>query len=440
VQKFRFHERHKRAALSGRGRRFAVFVASLLLLFGAGAWSGSGRAGAQETVTLRYFTWAGGQAAQYIREDFIEPFEELYPHIKIEYEAVGFGEFFDKLLAYYAAGQAPDLMHMSVGYVYDYAKLGILRNLQPLFDRDLDPNDFFMEPFKAMRYPDMESGDLYGIPFAFVMSTFYYNRSMFDEMGLEHPAEAWTWDDVREAGRKLTRDTDADGRPDRWGFHANYGYILFDLLIHAFGGRILDDEFNVVVDQPQAIAAAQFLVDMIHSDGIAPGVAADGNGLFRQGMLGMHVANISDLSSFRETASFNWDVALMPAGPEKRVVRLWPDSFAISATSQHVEEAWEYIKFVITQTQMDRYSGSRKVPVYRALATSPEWLEEDLPPNKLIFIQQIPYGHPLEFRPNWGVWDGARASALRPAFLGQEPIEFGMQRWAQAIRNAVAMQ
>ena len=55
----------------------------------------------------------------------------------------------------------------------------------------------------------------------------------------------------------------------------------------------------------------------------------------------------------------------------------------------------------------------------------------------MIFIQQVPYGHPLEFRPNWGVWDGAGRRRFAPAFLGQEPIEFGMQRWAQAIRNAV---
>ena len=223
------------------------------------ALTAPGPALADEPVTLRYFTWAGGTSAQHIREDFIEPFQELYPHITIEYEAVGFGEFFDKLLAYYAAGQAPDLMHMSVGYVYDYADLGILLNLQPLVDRDLNTADFFMEPFKAMRYPDMEAGDLYGIPFAFVMSTFYYNQSMFDQMGLTYPDETWTWEDVRDVGRKLVRDTDADGQPDRWGFHSSYDYKLLDPLIHAFGGQILDSEFNVMVDQPQSVAAAPVL-------------------------------------------------------------------------------------------------------------------------------------------------------------------------------------
>ena len=31
----------------------------------------------------------------------------------------------------YAERDAPDLMHVSVGYVYDYAARGLLLNLQP---------------------------------------------------------------------------------------------------------------------------------------------------------------------------------------------------------------------------------------------------------------------------------------------------------------------
>src|SRR5690606_26513701 len=248
----------------------AVFALAMLLPASAAAQE------QPEPVTLRYFTWAGGTTAQYIREDFIEPFQELYPHITIEYEAVGFREFFDKLITYYVSGNAPDLMHMSVGYVYDFADLALLLNLQPYFDRDLNPDDFFMEPFKAMRYPSMETGDLYGIPFAFVMSAFYYNETLFDVTGLAYPDESWTWENVREAGKRIAHDTDGDGVIDRWGFHANFDYKLLDMVIHAFGGRILDEDHNVLVDQPEAVRAAQFLVDMIHEDQIAPGIRANG--------------------------------------------------------------------------------------------------------------------------------------------------------------------
>ena len=388
-----------------------------------------------EPVTLRYFTWDGGLESQQIREDLIEPFQELYPHITIEHEAVPFSQFFDKLTTYIAGGEAPDLIHMSVGYVYDFADLGLLLNLQPYFDRDLNPDDFFMEPFKAMRYPSMETGDLYGIPFAFVMSAFYYNETLFDVTGLAYPDESWTWENVREAGKRIAHDTDGDGVIDRWGFHANFDYKLLDMVIHAFGGRILDEDHNVLVDQPEAVRAAQFLVDMIHEDQIAPGIRANGNNLFQQGQLAMHVTNIFDLQFFRDTMENDWNVALMPAGPAQRVVRLWPTASPFPRVPG-IPGSLEFIKFVITGT---RWTATAAHAGYRSTGAChlPEWLEPDQRPDKMIFIQQVAYGHPLEFRPNWGEWNSARNAALQPAFLGEEPVQFGMEKWAQAIRNAI---
>ena len=119
-------------------KRSVVGTGIVLLLFVALASSPSG-AQQQEKIRLHYFTWAGGAAADYIREDFIEPFQELNPHIEIYYEAVSFGQFFDKLVTYHLAGTPPDLMHMSVGYVNEYAANGMLLNLQPLFEARPEP-------------------------------------------------------------------------------------------------------------------------------------------------------------------------------------------------------------------------------------------------------------------------------------------------------------
>ena len=315
----------------------------------------------------------------------------------------------------------------------------MLLNLQPLFERDLNPDDFFLEPMKAVRYPSMEDGDLYAIPFAFVLTSLYYNKGLFDDAGLMYPDDDFTWEDVRTYGRTLTRDRDGDGVMDQWGFFSTRNYTLLDPVIHAFGGRILDDDYNVVVTSPEAVAGAQFLVDLIHQDRVAPhpNLGFNQTVLFQQGNLAMSVALTNNIHEYRQVGdTLDWDVALMPIGPAGRVVRLWPDSFAISAQSPNVEAAWEYIKFVITQDKMDRYSGERKVPIYKPLATSAEWLELDKVPNKMKFIEAIPYGHPLEFRPNWGEWDGQR-SLLNPAWYGEMPVEQALANWGQAIENAV---
>jgi len=421
------------SALAAAGTLLASLLAPLLLNLSAAA---------QEPITLRYFTWDAGPAIQSIYEDFIEPFEALHPHIKIEHEATDFGTYWNKLLTYYAAGLSPDLMHMSVGYVYEYAEEGLLLNLQPLFDRDLNPADFFLEPMKAVRYPSMETGDLYAMPFSFVMSTTYYNKTLFDQTGVAYPSSGWTYDDLREIGRRLVRDENGDGMPERWGFHSNYDYQLLEPVIHAFGGRVLDDEFNVAVTQPGAVAGVQYLVDLIHRDQVAPplDLLGDRNAAFRNAQVAMIIANSFDLGTYRELADFDWDVVTLPEGPARRVNRVWPDSFAISSKvpQEHQEAAWEFIKFVVTSTKVDAYyHGARRIPIYRPLAESLEWLEAGRTPNKQVFIESIATGEPLEFRPNWGDWHNARAATLRPAWLGQIPVEQALLDWAQAIANAI---
>jgi multiple sugar transport system substrate-binding protein len=421
------------------GRGAACLVVVLVTLVVLSLATGLATA-EEEKIKLHYLTWAGGASADYIREDFIEPFQKLHPNIEITYEAVSFANFPDKYLTYYIAGNAPDLIHLSVGWVYDWAEKGMLTNLQPLFNRDLNPNLFFAEPLNAMRYPSMSNGDLYGMPFAFVLTSLFYNKTMFDNRGLQYPTLSWSWNDTREAAKKLVRDVDGDGKTDAWGFYSAHTYTTLDPIIHSFGGSILDDNFNVTLDQPKAVDAARFMVDLIHKDGVAPNpavVSTSGINLFAQGNMGMLIENISQISLFRQS-QFDWDVAVMPTGPEKRVVRLWPDSFGISSQSKNVEAAWEYVKFVVTQKEMDRYSGSRKVPIYRPLAISPEWLEKDQLPNKMMFIEAIAYGDPLEFRPRWGEWNDLKGNALAPAWRGQMAIETAMKNAADAIRRVLA--
>lgn len=130
---------YKRTLTSALG--LVLFVS--LLVLGTPIYSDDT---SDEVIELYYFTWATGANYNYIQEDLIEPFEALHPNIKIHHEAVPGGEFWDKLPVLIASGQAPDLIHMSVGYIFDYARKGLLENLQPYFDRDLNEDDFFMEP------------------------------------------------------------------------------------------------------------------------------------------------------------------------------------------------------------------------------------------------------------------------------------------------------
>lgn len=57
---------------------------------------------------------------------------------------------------------------------------------------------------------------------------FFKEAGIFNEFDEPGPPSDWTWREFREFSRKLTRDTDGDGKTDRWGFVAEQ--YKFDLL------------------------------------------------------------------------------------------------------------------------------------------------------------------------------------------------------------------
>ena len=45
----------------------------------------------------------------------------------------------------------------------------------------------------------------------------YFAPEIFADAGVDLPTDDWTYDDLRDAAAKLTRDTDDDGKSDSWG-------------------------------------------------------------------------------------------------------------------------------------------------------------------------------------------------------------------------------
>ena len=70
----------------------------------------------------------------------------------------------------------------------------------------------------------------------------YYNKDLFDKAGVAYPTNDWTWNDMLAAAKKLTLDTNKDGKIDQWGFAVNNIVWVWAGFVWGNGGDILSPD------------------------------------------------------------------------------------------------------------------------------------------------------------------------------------------------------
>ena len=120
-------------------------------------------------------------------------------------------------------------------------------------------------------------------------------------------------------------------------------------------------------------------------------------------------------------SGFNFGVGPIPRGPEAEgdTAYGWSDMTAVGATTEHPEEAWALISCLSGPNRTIDLTDDGKIPVYRPVALSDEWLELDqLPANKRYLLEWADYVGPTSFTPGWGEWRGYVGGAGFTGYAG----------------------
>jgi multiple sugar transport system substrate-binding protein len=171
---------------------------------------------------------------------------------------------------------AYDMMHTGAGGAKDYGLSGFLLPLPMPPDAD----DFFQGDLRQY----MVAETLYGLPMITDTNILFWRTDLFEAAGLDPARPPQTYEELREYAIRLT--TDVNGlHPGEEGFDPNnidvYGFGFKGVAglasswewynyLYAFGGDLMDDEFNVTIDSPEAVASLQWVVDNFREFGIYP--------------------------------------------------------------------------------------------------------------------------------------------------------------------------
>jgi ABC-type glycerol-3-phosphate transport system substrate-binding protein len=171
---------------------------------------------------------------------------------------------------------AYDMMHTGAGGAKDYGLSGYLLPLPMPPDAD----DFFQGDLQQYMVGDT----VYGLPMVADTNILYWRTDLFEAAGLDPNQPPTTYDELREYAIRLT--TDVNGlHPGDEGFDPNnievYGLGFKGVsglasswewynYLYAFGGDLMDDQFNITIDSPEAVASLQWVVDNLRVHGIYP--------------------------------------------------------------------------------------------------------------------------------------------------------------------------
>jgi arabinogalactan oligomer / maltooligosaccharide transport system substrate-binding protein len=309
-------------------------------------------------ITLTYwYTESPPERRTILR--LIDQFEHLNPHIIINPVYVPFYTARNAFISAAQAGEAPDVLRSDVGWVTEFASQHYLLNINS-YVSPIDLSDYQGGPLKgAPLVYDEYNGYLYGLPQVTDFLALLYNKAY-----ISSPPR--TMFDFETDAKNATRST-APGAPT-YGFETN-GLSYYTLpFLWAFGGGMLDQHGNILVNSPGSKAGLEFLLRLQNRDKVMPpqvGVGAGGQDMvqdFMSGRTAMIIDGPFDILRILTGTAFrrhpgNLGVAGIPTCPPHAATchtgqtgsPLGGQSYVISASTGHPNEAYNFIRFMSSE-------------------------------------------------------------------------------------------
>lgn len=211
---------------------------------------------------VKLVVWDWIQSRIDLLKTYTAEYTQMNPDVTFEFQPLSLGQYPDKLTASLAAGIPPDLLFFHNGFTSQFS--GSLEpfpeNLFPLAQIRADHIAF--DQAYLIKPGDKQ---FYFLPAGITTGVIFYNKDLWDAAGLA--AAPKTWDDLRLAGRKLTRRA-GDGKLQVAGLSINGSiWTMFTDMVYQQGGWLFNEKGNGAnIDTVEGRRALNYMADVVFSD------------------------------------------------------------------------------------------------------------------------------------------------------------------------------
>lgn len=364
-------------------------------------------------------------------EEVAAAFEEAHPDADVQIEVVPWDVLLQKLTTDISGNANADLSIIGTRWLIDFVDQGIAAPLDEYMT-----DDFKERFFPVFLEPSVMEGQTYGLPMAASARAMYYNKTLFEEAGIEEVPG--TWDELAEAAEKISALGD-----DIAGFGLQGKEIETDVYFYyafwAFGGELVEEDGTSGLDTEAGYDAAALYKSLIDSGATQPGVTSynreDVQNLFKQGKVGMMItAPFLSNQIADEAPDLDYGVAAIPAGPEgDRGTYGVTDSIIMFENSENKDLAWEFLDLLFTTEWRQKFTaGEGFLPVNPEVAEMPEFADN---PDLKEFTALLPDARFAPVIPGWEEIASITSDAVQTIYLGNAEPQEALDGAAQEING-----
>lgn len=369
--------------------------------------------------------WFGSEEEEKAIRESVAEFEQAYPGYRVTLQPVEWLRYQEKVMTMLLGRRPPDVARMSVQWCKRYQLLGAFADISPW----VSPEE--REDFVPARLASCQAeNQLFGLPHTSVGLMVFYNRTLFEQAGVnvpDSPQTTWNWEEFSEAARTVQQKT---GVKYGWGVYR--GWFPFLTFLYQNGGQLLQDHTPGFTN-PQNREALEWFVDQ-HQTGIAPQASWTHGGdsaetLFLRGDCAMALTGNWRLSTFSaRIEDFDWDVTFLPR-KKRRATNVGGENLVVFKTPK-AESAALLVRFLTSPQPMEKFcTGTMFLPTRQTL------LDKDLPYRLRAGAMQKFALQSRDFEEAWAAEQStAEFAMIEDAFLKQiELAVLGFQSPAASL-------
>lgn len=360
-------------------------------------------------LTLTVSGWASSPAEYSLVQTNLNKFQKSHPNIQVRWTPYLGNDYPTQMQNNFANGTMPDVFYLQPRMVPEYVTDGKLLNLSPYMARDhIEASSYyFVNTFSC------KTGQVYGIPKDFNTLGLFYNKKLFQQAGVAFPTNQWTWNDMRQAAKKLTK-VGSEAQATYGSSQTVYGITLPDsssrwlAFLFANGGSVINaDGTRAVFNTPAGVTALKFYTSFQREDrssvlasSIVPQWTGDVFDAFGRQRAAMEVEGGWLIQYLHDNYnSLQYGIAPLPLGPNgKRADLIYTNAWAAYSRTKYPAATWELIKYLTGQeVQRSQLENGFALPSLKMLASDPYFNKN--PGVKVLFDAAQQGGYPDNYGP-----------------------------------------